>query len=86
MSLQQASQPRDLPGRALTAQEFMRELGIQKSLYYKLRAQGRYDFLLVHPAPGGRRIYSGALIQRWLNGAGTSQRGGLRRVNGGRAR
>ena len=50
---------------ALTREELMELLGLRKSRFYVLQQQGVFDRWRLRPALG-RRVYSGALVERWL--------------------
>jgi hypothetical protein len=73
-------QPRNLAGLILYDRDLMQLLGLKKSAFYRRKHEGVYDFLLLRPQLRGHAQYSGTLIQKWIDGAGTSQGLGLRRV------
>lgn len=79
---------RDVSGLTLSDAELMEILGLKKSEYYRRRKEGRYEFLECERGLASGRLYSGALVQKWRDGAGkapargagTTQGAHLRRV------
>lgn len=70
----------DVSGLTISDRELMEILGLKKSEFYKRKAQRLYEFLECRPQLGRGTQYSGALVQRWRDAAGTSQGFSLRRV------
>lgn len=70
------SQPGDhrAPGRktkvrkTLTGEELRRELELSHTTFYRYKRLGKFDRFLLSRRPIGPRIYSGELVQRYLDG------------------
>lgn len=61
-----------LPAR-LYAEDMMRIFNLKKSRFYELAKRGRFERFEQRPAIG-RPSWSGALVQKYLDGEGSSSR------------
>jgi hypothetical protein len=54
-------------GALLSPQDLQAIFNLRRSRFYELESAGAFDQFRVHP-PIGNRVYSGALITRYLHG------------------
>lgn len=79
-----------LEGRLIGDVELMARAGYKKSMFYRLKARGQFDFLLARPQVGKASKYCGTLVHLWVDGRARqaqpkiseSPRVSLRVVNG----